>query len=312
MTAVKNKLKEMIFECETEAEAMELLKSYRKKNFHLVSKKITNFDNSTVALKLVKFRQPSNEKDLETVWESFVSQMVDLDIEAEFISEVLNRIRSKKDFWEVHPQDHLRDIVMDAKNFAKQDEISKVLVFVAEDQKLLDIFSVYQRTLGAVIKNFGAFVIMPKRLKASVTSLKTTTQMQVLSYQEKTEFSKFQKDIDLKFGLILVSPRDIDFIKDSTFSNSVKESKVSLILDSNQASKFSESFSFQKFIFADYSSAVAYKQIFSAMNLSLKHNLKLAFLWNKDSASSFLNIEAQVLKSIDDIFEIEMKQQFGN
>lgn len=307
MSALKSKLKELIFECESEQEAMDLLKSYRKKNFHLVSKKIiddSGFDDQpTVALKLIKFKQPSKATNLESVWENFVNQMAEVGVEDAFTSEILKRIRTKDRFWEVHPEDHLRDIVMDARNYIKSENLSKVLLYVAPKDELLSFFCSYQKSIGSVIKKLGAFVMCPDDLKSSVKELRISAQVQALSYTSSSSIEDFAKDIDLKVGLILATPENLSSFKLSELEENIFNNKLSLIVSPTVVSHSILNIAAPKFVASAYTQANAVAQIFSSLNTTLKHNIPLAFLWDHDQVSSILNPEAQVLKALDDLFE---------
>lgn len=317
MSALKSKLKELIFECESEEEAMDLLKSYRKKNFHLVSKRIIDDSSdaengSTVALKLIRFKQPSKATNLESVWENFVHQMSDLGVDDAFTSEILKKIRTKEKFWEVHPEDHLRDIVMDARNFIKSEKLSKVLVFVAPEAELLSFLCSYQKSIGSVIKELGIFVMCPEHLKAKVVELRASARVQALSYTKRTRLSQFAKDIDLKVGLVLATPEDFSSFDTKEIEEHAFENRMSLIVSPNAVSREILNIAAPKFIASSYMQDKAIAQILSAININLKHHLPLAFLWNHEQVSSILNPEAQVLKVLDDLFENLDAQHFNN
>lgn len=312
MSATKLKLKELIFECETEKEALQLLKSYRKKNFHLVSKKIVDPKDATIALKLIKFRQPSSATSLETVWENFVTQMTDLGVKNSFISTVLKTIRSKENFWETHPHDHLRDILMDSRNFIKVDQLAKVIVLVAPKELALNFFAAYQSSLSSMIDALGVFVMVPKSLKSDVLSEKTSAKVQVLSYDQDAEFSKYQKDIDMKVGLVLVTPEDINFIKQSAFADNIKDEKISLVVSSLVDPETYKDSSYKKHLAFSYDSENASQDLFNSFDIILNQKMKLAFLWDHIEQGSILNAEAQVLKILDDTFENETTQHLSN
>ncbi len=312
MSATKLKLKELIFECETEKEALQLLKSYRKKNFHLVSKKVIDPKDATVALKLIKFRQPSSATNLETVWENFVTQMSDLGVNNSFISTVLKTIRAKENFWETHPHDHLRDILMDSRNFIKVDQLSKVIVLVAPKELALNFFVAYQSSLASMINALGIFVMVPKSLKSSVTEVKSSAKVQVLSYDQDANFSKYQKDIDMKVGLVIVTPEDIDFIKQSGFADNIKSDKISLVVSSLVDPSLLKDTSYRRHLTFSYDSENASQDLFNSFDLILNQKMKLAFLWDHDEQGSILNSEAQVLKILDDTFENETTQHLSN
>ncbi len=317
MSETKQKLKELIFECETEKEALQLLQSYRKKNFHLVSKKITNPNpssdqDSTVALKLIRFRQASLASDLETVWENFVHEMTDMGAENSFIVEVLTRIRSKERFWEVHPHDHLRDILMDSTNFIKSDQLSKVLVLVASKEVALNFFNVYQNSIASMIDSMGIFVMVPIKLKSSFSTVKISPKVQILSYDKDADLSKYQKDIDMKIGLIVVTPEDVDFIKQSAFADNIKSQNLSLLVSNHVEQTIFADISYKKYLVDGYNSENSSQDLFNTFYQILKLKMNLAFFWNKDGKSSILNSEAQVLKILDDCFENRSTQHLGN
>lgn len=303
MSSIKTKLKELIFECDSEQEALHLLQNYRRKNFHLVSKKTISATDSTLALKLIKFRQVSNGANLETVWENFVNQMTDFGVENNFIAEILKTIRTKENFWEVHPEDHLRDIVMDARNYVKSEELSKVLVFVAPEAELLSFFCAYQKSIASMIKALGIFVMSPERLKSKIKDLRVSGQVQNLPYSENSKISEYQKDIDAKVGLILATPEDLALIPTSYFEENIKSKKISLILSSLVGQNTLFQSNFPKFIAGSYSLNNLSVDAFSVLNSSMKHKAPVAFLWNEDKVSSILNPEAQVLKILDDLLE---------
>lgn len=312
MSAEKQKLKELIFECETENEALQLLKSYRKKNFHLVSKKIINPDDATIALKLIRFRQPSSAENLETVWENFVHQLLNLGATNSFIAKILTIIRSKDKFWEVHPHDHLRDILMDSKNFIKMDQLAKVIVLVAPQELSLNFLTVYQNSLASMINSLGIFVMTPKYLKSKVSNVKTSPKVQVLSYDKDAEFSKYQKDIQMKVGLILIPPADIDFIKQIGFADNIKSQNISLVVSSLVDLNIFADTSYAKHMAFSYDSQTASEDLFHSFDCMLDQKMKLAFLWDHQDKGSILNAEAQVLKILDDALENTSTQHFSN
>jgi hypothetical protein len=308
MSSIKTKLKELIFECDSEQEALDLLQNYRRKNFHLVSKKTINPADSTVALKLIKFRQSSNGANLETVWENFVNQMTDFGVENGFIVDILKTIRAKENFWEVHPEDHLRDILMDARNYVKSEELSKVFVFVAPEAELLSFFCAYQKSIASMIKSLGIFVMSPERLKSKIKELRVSAQVQNLPYSANSKISEFQKDIDAKVGLILATPEDLSLIPKSYFEENINSKKISLILSSKIGQNELFQAPFNKFLAGGYSANNLSVEAFSILNSSLKNKTPIAFLWNEDKVSSILNPEAQVLKILDDLLESQSAQ----
>ncbi len=327
MSDVKTKIKELIFECESEQEAMDLLKNYRKKNFHLVSKKIIDdipsnsslklfnkpsVNTPVVALKLIKFKQPVHATNLESVWENFVQQMSKNGVEDAFTSEILKRIRTKAKFWEVHPEDHLRDIVMDAKNFTKAENLSKVLLFVAHKEELLSFFSSYQKSIAAVIKQLGIFTITSEGLKSAVKELRISPQVQTLTYNNTFSFQTFAKDIQHKVGLILVTPEDLEQIQIDELALNINDNNITLLLSPTVIAKKVLDIAAPKFIASSYTSENTSEQIFSSLHVALKHNIPLAFLWDHKQSSSILNPEAQVLKALDDLFENLSMQHFSH
>lgn len=310
MSAIKYNQKELVFECESESEAMEILRNYRKKNYHLVSK-ITSPEespSSATVLKLVKFCQTSNATDLETVWENFVSQMSSSGLKNSFIAEVLKRIKNKKSFWETHPEDHLRDILMDAKNYAKPEGLAKVLVYVAPEEDLVSFFCSYQKSIASAIDELGIFVLSPDSMKISIKDLKVSSQVQVLSYNAGDSIEAYQADINAKIGLVLVTPELVDLLAKDSLNFNISEKKISLLQAPCLVSEklFKNSVSYIAGGYDSNSSA------FSAMCESLINETKIAFLWNENNVGTILNPEAQILKSLDNLLSDEDAQQFHN
>lgn len=316
MPALKSKLRELIFECDSEQEAMDLLKNYRKKNFHLVSKvvsqKVADSADSTVALKLIKFRQTSSAADLETVWENFVHQMESYGVEDSFVAEILTRIRAKDKFWELHPEDHLRDIVMDGRNYEKPEELAKVLVYVAEEEDLKTFFCSYQKSVAAMIKAMPVFVMCPERYVSDMKDLRVSKHVQTIPYSKKSQLDKYQKDIEMKVGVILVTPEDLHLLTETVLEQYIQEQKISFLVSPSSYQKVRFCENILTYIASGYTEDHSIKGIFSALNVAMKNDLKVAFLWNADSVSSILNPEAQVLKIIDDLFEEQTSQHFNH
>lgn len=312
MPALKSKLRELIFECDSEEEAMDLLKNYRKKNFHLVSKKVADSKDSTVALKLIKFRQPSKAEDLETVWENFVSQMAENHVEDSFVSEILTQIRTKDKFWELHPDDHLRDIVMDARNFVKPEDLAKVLVFVAPEEELKGFFCSYQKSIASMVKSMSVFVMCPERMKSDVKDLRVSAHVQTIPYSAKSQLTEYQKDIEAKIGIVLVTPEDLALFTKSSLEDYIHDQKISLLVSPSVKPTEALNISAPQYVAAGYSSDSSAKNIFSALNKAIKNHQQVAFLWDEDTVGSILNPEAQVLKTLDDLLENQPLQHFIN
>lgn len=308
MSSIKTKRKELVFECDSAQEALQLLQTYRKKNFHLVSRKIINPDTATVALKLIKFRQSSHGADLETVWERFVNQLTAQGIENSFIAEILIRIRSKPRFWEVHPEDHLHDILMDARNFVKFDQLAKVFVFVAPEAELMSFFCAYQKSIAAMIKSMGIFVMCPERLKSVFKDLRVSPHVQTIPYNGKSKLSVYQKDIDSKIGVILATPEDLNLFSENILEQNIFNEKVSLIVSPKIESTEILNVSAPKYLAGSYTHKNPSSETFATLNFSLKHQIPVAFLWNEESVSSILNPEAQLLRILDEFLENQNSQ----
>ncbi len=308
MSAPKLNAKELVFNCKSESEALEILNDYRKKNFHLVSKKNSETESTETVLKLVKFRQSSKANDLETVWENFVKQMSTSGLKNSLIAEVLKRTKAKDNFWETHPEDHFRDIVMDAKNFVKPDGLAKVLVYVAPEADLTSFFCSYQKSITSAISEIGIFVLCPEAMKSSVKELKVSNQVQVMSYASTATINEYKADIDAKIGLILVTPEQLAFIAPDSLIDKNLKRKFSLL---QAPGLVSENF-FQNqtsFIAGGYDSS---SSVFSVIGESLLSETKVAFLWDENSVGTILNPEAQTLKSLDELLGEELSQHSGN
>lgn len=308
MSALKSGFKELVLQCQSEGEAMELLKSYRKKNFHLVSKKSHHSEGTATTLKLVKFRQSSTAKDLETVWENFVKEMSDFGIKDNFIAEILRRTQIKDNFWETHPEDHLRDIVMDARNYIKPENLAKVLVYVAPENELINFFCSYQKSVAAAIAELGIFVICPDFMKANIKALKVSSNVQVMSFEKDANLADYQADINAKIGVVLVTPEELGFLSQESLDLNVTGKKLSVLQAPSLVSKKLLK-STDKFIAAGYESR---SEVFLALERSLVDDIKIAFLWDQNKVETIMNPEAQVLKTLDNLWPEQDWQRIGN
>lgn len=310
--SVGPKLKELIFECDSEQEALHLLQNYRRKNFHLVSKKSSTESDSMVSIRLIKFKQKSEETNLETVWENFVNQMMDAGLNSSFIKEVLLKIRAKKEFWETHPHDHLRDIVMDGKNFARPEQISKVFAYVAQKNDLKDFYCAYQKSLANAVSSMGMFVLAPKSMKQEVIDLKISKKVQVLTYDASQSISNFHRDIENKIGLILVDPEETDFLEVQATQQYIDREQVSVGCAVDLDSSVYDKLPSDILLVCGYTESNRATVLFDALDLTFKSEVKVAFVWNRDTVGSILNPQLQIIETLDVLLDNRQTQHLSN
>ena len=69
-TSIKN-FKEILLECKSEEEALQLMKSYQKENFHFVNKKCIDPQTHETVVKLIRFQNYSGQKLFRTKFFDF-------------------------------------------------------------------------------------------------------------------------------------------------------------------------------------------------------------------------------------------------
>ena len=79
-TSIKN-FKEILLECKSEDEALQLMKSYQKENFHFVNKKCIDPQTNETVVKLIRFQNYSGQNysgqnSLISAWDEWVHQML--------------------------------------------------------------------------------------------------------------------------------------------------------------------------------------------------------------------------------------------
>lgn len=306
MSIADLKMKEVVFECESENEALQLLNTYKKNNFHLVSRKIVDPKTNSLVIKLIKFKQSNGESELCTVWENFVHSMGKLNFSNSFIAKILTSIRTKSEFWTTHPNDHFKDLIMDQKNFVRPSQITKTIVFVGPKESLETFWCTYQKTLRYFIKDKGLFCLAPRSGKSSLEQLSISSQVKILDYNpDALNMSVFESQIKNKVGIVFVDSEQLETLSGDQIEDLCAKYNLSLILSTDLESKQLESFKGECFLAASYDES--FKNLKKAIEISFLNDLKIAFLWSLESLNEISNPQKQVLDFLDKQIENDKK-----
>lgn len=300
---IKAKVKEVVLECESEVEAIELFNSYKKQNFHLVSKKIIDPETNSMVIKLIRFVDAKPVDNIDTVWENFVTQMKQIGFSNKYITSVLENIKSKDEFWKTHPVDHLHNVVFDITKFLPTSDLSQRLCLVAQDHAIESFWCSLQKSLKHYVKEKGFFVVAPEALVKDLKDLSISSRIKIHSYNPSDlSLQSLSETLEGESGIWFIEPNQALEFGADFISGVTSAFDLSVLLDSSlDLRRFKSFFDIPSSLVAEYHGDRY--GLFQALENSYFHQLPISFFWDGEVLGEMQNPEKQTVTALTEAFE---------
>ena len=300
---IKARVKEVVLECESEQQARELFESYRKQNFHLVSKKVLDPKTNSMVVKLIRFADAKPDENLDTVWENFVTQMREIGFSSPYITTVLESIKAKDEFWKTHPEDHLHNVIFDITRFQAASELSQRLCMIANQEPSESFWCSLQKSLKYYVKEKGSFVIAPEGWVSNIKDLSVSDKIVVQGYNpEDLSLQKLSSTLEGESGIWLIPP-DQALELGADFINGVTSAfDFSVLLDSAlDLDQFKDFYDIPCSLVGEYREG--YLGLIHTLEESYFRQLPISFFWNGEVLGEVQNPERQTILALEEVFD---------
>ncbi len=300
---IKARVKEVVLECESEQQARELFESYRKQNFHLVSKKVLDPKTNSMVVKLIRFADAKPDENLDTVWENFVTQMREIGFSSPYITTVLESIKAKDEFWKTHPEDHLHNVIFDITRFQAASELSQRLCMIANQEPSESFWCSLQKSLKYYVKEKGFFVIAPEGWVSNIKDLSVSDKIVVQGYNpEDLSLQKLSSTLEGESGIWLIPP-DQALELGADFINGVTSAfDFSVLLDSAlDLDQFKDFYDIPCSLVGEYREG--YLGLIHTLEESYFRQLPISFFWNGEVLGEVQNPERQTILALEEVFD---------
>ncbi|MCO5114552.1 MAG: hypothetical protein M9899_10330 [Bdellovibrionaceae bacterium] len=300
---IKARVKEVVLECESEQQARELFESYRKQNFHLVSKKVLDPKTNSMVVKLIRFADAKPDENLDTVWENFVTQMREIGFSSPYITTVLESIKAKDEFWKTHPEDHLHNVIFDITRFQAASELSQRLCMIANQEPSESFWCSLQKSLKYYVKEKGFFVIAPEGWVSNIKDLSVSDKIVVQGYNpEDLSLQKLSSTLEGESGIWLIPP-DQALELGADFINGVTSAfDFSVLLDSAlDLDQFKDFYDIPCSLVGEYREG--YLGLIHTLEESYFRQLPISFFWNGEALGEVQNPERQTILALEEVFD---------
>lgn len=300
---IKARVKEVVLECESEQQARELFESYRKQNFHLVSKKVLDPKTNSMVVKLIRFADAKPDENLDTVWENFVTQMREIGFSSPYITTVLESIKAKDEFWKTHPEDHLHNVIFDITRFQAASELSQRLCMIANQEPSESFWCSLQKSLKYYVKEKGFFVIAPEGWESNIKDLSVSDKIVVQGYNpEDLSLQKLSSTLEGESGIWLIPP-DQALELGADFINGVTSAfDFSVLLDSAlDLDQFKDFYDIPCSLVGEYREG--YLGLIHTLEESYFRQLPISFFWNGEVLGEVQNPERQTILALEEVFD---------
>lgn len=300
---IKAKVKEVVLECDSEEQAQALFETYRKQNFHLVSKKVLDPETNSMVVKLIRFANSKPVANLDTVWENFVTQMRELKFNSSYITTVLESIKAKEEFWKTHPEDHLHNVIFDITPFMAASDLSQRLCVVIDKDGAESFWCSLQKTLKYYIKEKGFFAVAPEEWVDGLKDLSVSQKVQVQGYNsEELSLQKLSQVLEGESGIWFISPEQALELGADFISGVTSAFDLSVLLDSSlELERFKSFFDIPCSLVGEY--RTGYEGLIHTLQESYFRQIPISFFWNGDVLGEVQNPEKQTILALEEMFE---------
>lgn len=300
---IKAKVKEVVLECDSEKQAQELFETYRKQNFHLVSKKILDPETNSMVVKLIRFPNSQPEQNLDTVWENFVAQMREIGFSSTYITTVLESIKAKEEFWQVHPEDHLHNVIFDITRFIPASELSQRLCLIADQEPSESFWCSLQKSLKYYVKEKGFFVIAPQEWVDNLKDLSISERIQIQGYNsEDLSLQKLSSTLEGESGIWLIPPDQAQQLGADFINGVTSAFDFSVMLDSAlNLDDFKDFYDIPCSLVGEYRKG--YLGLIHTLEESYLRQLPISFFWNGEVLGEVQNPEKQTILALEEVFD---------
>lgn len=300
---LKGKIKEVVFECESEEQALELFQTYRKNNFHLVSKKVIDPKSNSMVIKLIRFPEEQPANNIDTVWENFVLQMRDVGFSNKYVTMVLENIKAKKEFWKTHPVDHLHNVIFDITRFSSPKDLSQRLCLIADRNSIPSFWCSLQKSLKYYIKERGFFVVAPEDILNNVKELRIANNIQVQTYKDADlSLQNLSLTLEGEAGIWFIPAEEAKSLGSDFINGVCSAFDMSLLLDSSlNLDQFKSFFEMPCGLVGEYREN--YEGLFKTLEDSYFKQLPISFFWNGETLGEMQNPEKQTIEALENAFE---------